>query len=416
MATNNPGFGTEPATLAELTHDYAGTTGATPYPDSDAILFQNTSGQAAIWQTDAAGIQSENTLGPNPGTGWDALLSGGFGMNGAGIDNAATVFQSDTTGAIQIWTTNTNVNAGAGVPIVTSQLNVVNAAGVAEVPGTNWQLAGLGEFNGVSSDGNTGVPTGGPAGAPDLLFQNSQTGALAEWYINQSATGLAVATPVTFMANNTDPTWHVVGTNDFQAQSAATGQAGVDGNTITTTAATGEQYDIWFQNSVTGQVAGWHVGGQDASGNPVVTQFADLANPGPNWQLVSTDGYFGGTTVGGDLLFQNTVTGNIGVWQMNDIDTGGLTTSAVANMSSLTVGGAQNTDPTWVLLGAGDYSGHSGLTNTSIDLLFQNSSTGAVAIWVGNDSAAFAAGANHLLANPGTTWSATHVQDALLNA
>ena len=64
--------------------------------------------------------------------------------------------------------------------------------------------------------------------------------------------------------------------------------------------------DILFQNTNTGQVSVWEMDGTSLIGGGAVS-----ANPGTNWHAVGTGA--GGT----DILLQNTVTGQATIWDMN---------------------------------------------------------------------------------------------------
>jgi FG-GAP-like repeat len=46
------------------------------------ILWQNTSGQATIWEMNGTNILSAGTAGPNPGPSWQAIGTGDFNDDG----------------------------------------------------------------------------------------------------------------------------------------------------------------------------------------------------------------------------------------------------------------------------------------------------------------------------------------------
>ena len=85
-------------------------------------------------------------------------------------------------------------------------------------------------------------------------------------------------------------------------------------------------------------------------------------NPGPAWKAIGT-GDFNGDRFS-DILFQNTTSGQVSIWEMNG--------------NSLIGGGpvSPNPGPSWKAIGTGDFNddGHSGV-------LFQNASSGQVSIW-----------------------------------
>jgi hypothetical protein len=65
--------------------------------------------------------------------------------------------------------------------------------------------------------------------------------------------------------------------------------------------------DILFQNTSTGQVFIWEMGGNTRMGGGALS-----INPGPTWQAIGTDGS------GSDILFQNTSTGQTSIWEMDE--------------------------------------------------------------------------------------------------
>ena len=108
------------------------------------ILWQNTNGQAAIWEMNGTNqIPGGGQLvGPNPGTSWKEIGTGDF--NG---DGHSDILWQNTNGQAAIWEMNgTNQIPGGG------QLVGAN-------PGPNWNAIGTGDFNG---DGHS-----------DILWQNT---------------------------------------------------------------------------------------------------------------------------------------------------------------------------------------------------------------------------------------------------
>ena len=108
-------------------------------------------------------------------------------------------------------------------------------------------------------------------------------------------------------------------------------------------------------------------------------------NPGPAWKAVGTgdfndDGH-------SDILFQNTSSGQVSIWEMNG--------------NTLIGGGpvSANPGPAWHAIGTGDFN-HDGLS----DILFQNASTGQVSIWEMNGNNLI--GGGPVSPNPGTSWHA----------
>jgi hypothetical protein len=264
---------------------------------SSDILWQNTDGQAAIWEMDGTNITSVAAVGPNPGPSWQAIATGDF--NG---DGQADILWQSTGGQAAIWEMNGT--------------NVTSIAAVGPNPGPTWKVVGTGDFNGdgdsdilwqstggqaaiwemngtsVTSIGAVG-PNPGPSwqavgtgdfngdGKSDIVWQNTD-GQVAIWEMNgTNVTDIAAVGP------NPGPSWKVVGTGDFNG----------DGDS-----------DILWQNK-DGQVAIWEMNGTN-----VTTIAAVGPNPGPSWRVVGT-GDFNGDGIS-DILWQSTG-GQAAIWEMN---------------------------------------------------------------------------------------------------
>ena len=129
------------------------------------ILFQNTDGQAAIWEMDGTNpiAGGSQWVGANPGPDWKVVGTGDF--NG---DGKSDILFQNTDGQAAIWEMNgTN-------PIAGGSRWVAN-------PGPDWKVVGTGDYNG---DGKS-----------DILFQNTG-GQAAIWEMdgtNQIAGGVMSA-------------------------------------------------------------------------------------------------------------------------------------------------------------------------------------------------------------------------------
>ena len=113
--------------------------------------------------------------------------------------------------------------------------------------------------------------------------------------------------------------------------------------------------NILWQNTSTGQVSVWEMDGNTRIGGGPVS---DL---GPAWKVVGTGDF--NDDGKSDILWQNTSTGQVSVWDMD---------------GNTRIGGGPVSDlgPTWQAVGTGDFYG-----NGDSDILFQNTSTGQVSVW-----------------------------------
>jgi hypothetical protein len=142
--------------------------------------------------------------------------------------------------------------------------------------------------------------------------------------------------------------------------------------------------DILWDNTVTGDVAIWKMNGASISDSTVV------ANVGANSSWVTKGvGDFNGDSKA-DILWDNTVTGDVGIWEMNG--TSIASGAVVANAS-----------PSWVIKGVGDFNG-----DGKADVLWDNTLTGDVGIWEMNGTS-IASGA--VVPNASTNWVIKGVGD-----
>jgi WD40 repeat protein len=199
-------------------------------------------------------------------------------------------------------------------------LSVLGASTVNTLPQAGWQVRGAADFN---HDGH-----------PDLVLQNQTTGQVVFWYL--SGTTL-IGGEATSVAPGAD--YKVVGTGDFNN----------DGNV-----------DLVFQNQKTGAIVFWFMQGAQVIGGATLPLL-----PSVGYNVVGVGDFNGDGHP--DLLFQNANTGQVVVWYMNGVNFAG--------------GGAISYFPplAWQVKGVADYN------NDGIpDIVFQNSSTNQVLIWFMN--------------------------------
>ena len=272
-ATDTTSRGTSAASTAMGVTVPAATSAA---PVVAEILWQNTNGQAAIWELDGTNVIGGGNVGANPGPSWQAIGTGGFNDDGH-----SDILWQNTNGQAAIWEMNGT--------------NVIGGGNVGANPGPSWKVVGTGDFN---DDGHS-----------DILWQNTN-GQAAIWEMN--------GTNVIGGGNvgaNPGPSWKVVGTGDFND----------DGHS-----------DILWQNT-NGQAAIWEMNGTNVIGGGNVG-----ANPGPSWKVVGTgdfndDGH-------SDILWQNT-NGQVAIWELD-----GTNVIGGGNVGA-------NPGPSWQAIGTGDFSG-----------------------------------------------------------
>jgi hypothetical protein len=317
-----------------------------PNLDPNALLTYNSSlssGMTAVWSgtTTIAGVGAGSYTGPVHTELVATIISGASGWSPDSWSNPS--------------------NDPAVVALIKSGTFAVNLQWLASptgVPGSfeamqtffDDQHAAAGDLQ-TSSDGEFA----GQQVAADLLFQNTSSGQASFWEVNGST--LIGGGPV---SPNAGPAWKAIGTGDFND----------DG-----------QSDILWQNA-SGQASIWEMNGNTLIGGGAVN-----ANPGPSWRAIGT-GDFTDDGFSDGILFQNTSSGQVSIWEMSG--------------NKLIGGGPVNPNPgpAWQAIGTGDFN-HDGFSD---DILFQNKSTGQVSVWEMNGNALI--GAGPVSPNPGTSWRA----------
>ena len=118
--------------------------------DSANILWQNTNGQAAIWEMNGTNVIGSGVVGPNPGPSWTEIGTGDFYDNGL-----SDILWQNANGQAAIWEMNGT--------------NLIGGGTAGPNPGPSWQAIGTGDFN---DDGHS-----------DILWQNAD-GQAAIWEMN----------------------------------------------------------------------------------------------------------------------------------------------------------------------------------------------------------------------------------------
>jgi hypothetical protein len=174
-------------------------------------------------------------------------------------------------------------------------------------------------------------------GKTDILWQNTTSGALAVWYMDGATrTGGGPLSP-----GQVAPAWMLAASADMNADGRA---------------------DILWQNTQSGALAAWYMNGATRIGGGPLSP----GTVGLSWRLAATaDMNDDGKT---DLLWRNTQTGAVSVWYMNGtarVGGGRLSPGVVA--------------PSWRLVAVTDmnYDGKA-------DILWQNTSSGALSVWYMN--------------------------------
>ena len=142
-----------------------------------------------------------------------------------------------------------------------------------DMPDTNWMLVGRGDFN---ADGK-----------PDLVWQHKTEGWVSIHYMDGTT---RIGLPVT-VDQIPDPKWKIVGVGDFNSDQYA---------------------DLVWQHEDTGAVFTWLLNGATMFAYP---SFGPDRMPDVRWKVVGVADFNGDSKP--DLLWRNMATGDIGAWLMN---------------------------------------------------------------------------------------------------
>jgi hypothetical protein len=189
-------------------------------------------------------------------------------------------------------------------------------------------------------------------GYSDILWSDT-SGDLALWEMN----GSTILNPSTTGLGTVPAPWAIFGQRDFNG----------DGNA-----------DILWRNTSTGDIAIWEMNGTTIL-NP---NASGVGNAPTAWSIVGT-GDFNGDGYA-DILWRNTTTGDLAIWEMNG------TTVLNANAS-----GVGNVALNWTVVGVGDFNG-----DGKADILWRNTN-GNVAIWEMNGTTI---SSSTTFGNMPTTW------------
>ncbi len=278
--------------------------------------------------TDLAASGSTTTTSPAATTRFD------FNKDG----HADLIWYNTGSGAVSVWDMNDQSVLQYGATFTSL------------APSSGWQPVAAPDVNGD--------------GSPDLIWWNSQTGALSAWTLNNTT----VTSYGSAFATLSDTTWKPVAAGDV----------------------TGTTWELVFENSVSGDISVWQMNGT------TVTSYGGTLGSvggGTGWQCVGAPDLNGDGH--SDLLFWNSQTGNVAWWGCN------LSTPAVLSYNG---NFAQVSDTSWHLMGSEDTNG-----DGHPDLIWWNATTGVESRWLLNGTTVTQYGGTSTQVTD-TTWQPTAIR------
>ncbi len=293
------------------------------------ILWRNTStGDVAAWLMDASGV----AVAAVPFYGRVDLTWQIKGIGDFNGDGRADVLWQHNSGTVVAWLMNASGTAVFSIPVF----------GV--VADANWQIKGIGDFNGD--------------GRADVLWQHN-SGTVVAWLMNTSGTGIS-SIPTIGSVPNRD--WVIKGVGDFNG----------DG-----------RFDILWQHT-SGIVVNWLMNGT-AIGVYSISYPYPGGVPDSNWSIEGIGDFDGNGR--SDILWRHTA-GSVAIWLMN----------LRGKIESLPV--FTGLDASWAIRGIGDFN-----ANGQSDILWQNLS-GEVAIWsMGTSGTRLIPSLSFNVGGPAADWS-----------
>jgi ELWxxDGT repeat protein len=275
---------------------------ATPpnFFNSDAkadILWQNTNGDTALWNSDSSGGFIGEDLGVVP-TSWQIAGTGAF--NGA--DEASIVWRNSSSGDTVLW----NPNGSDGFK--GEDLRVVP---------TSWQIAGTGNFNGAgegilwrNADGDTALWNSNGSGG----FVGEDLGVIpTSWQIagNGDFSGKGEDSILWRNASGDTVLWNPNGSGGFTGEDL--GVVPTSWQIIGTGDFSGNRGDSILWRNASGDTVLWNPNGSGGFTGE------DLGVVPTSWQIAGTGNFSG---KGDDILWRN-ANGDTALWNSNG--SGGFT-------------------------------------------------------------------------------------------
>ena len=270
-------------------------------------------------------------------------------------DNGVSdILWRNASGALAVWDMNKSGAIGSG--------GFVTSGGVIVAPDASYSVAAISDFSGD--------------GKADVLWRNT-SGSLIEWLMNGSVIAQSSYVTAGGVPVNPDPSWSFLGAGDFNGDGMS---------------------DMLWRNA-SGEIAEWQMNGTVIAGSGDLNAGSGAIFLGGAWSVAGIGDFNGDGK--SDIIWRNAA-GEVAQWQMNG--------STIIGSGDLNVGGvAVAPAANWSVAGVGDFN-----ADGNADLLWRDSSSGALVEWLMNGSGIIGSGSVTLGAtpvNPDPSWHVVEIGD-----
>ena len=270
-------------------------------------------------------------------------------------DNGVSdILWRNASGALAVWDMNKSGAIGSG--------GFVTSGGVIVAPDASYSVAAISDFSGD--------------GKADVLWRNT-SGSLIEWLMNGSVIAQSSYVTAGGVPVNPDPSWSFLGAGDFNGDGMS---------------------DMLWRNT-SGEIAEWQMNGTVIAGSGDLNAGSGAIFLGGAWSVAGIGDFNGDGK--SDIIWRNAA-GEVAQWQMNG--------STIIGSGDLNVGGvAVAPAANWSVAGVGDFN-----ADGNADLLWRDSSSGALVEWLMNGSGIIGSGSVTLggtPVNPDPSWHVVEIGD-----
>ncbi len=247
------------------------------------ILWHGPNGELVVWEMNGSTIASSGAVSLNGAaqqldSSWSIAAVGDFSGGADGNTSRAALWRNSTTNQLLEW----NVIGS----------NIVSETTALPSPDRSWSVAGVGDFDGSTSDDIAWRSTSGEVSIWEMADTEIQT----------SHDVTSGGTPV-----QVDPSWSMVGIGDFNDDGKA---------------------DMLWRNA-SGQISEWQMNGSAIAASEFITSQGTVVAPDASWHIVQIGDFNGDAR--SDILWRSD-SGAMAEWLMNGSQVTASLTPSLANV------------------------------------------------------------------------------------